>query len=87
MPKSAVVNLFFEEIAKEMSFKRLSLFFDDIYINDRSYSMWKIDADYSGNSAEAEKYIQEVEWLIDQGIVKTYSLKMASLRSKSTIMF
>ena len=78
MPKSAVVNLFFEEIAEEMSFKRLSLFFDKIYINEWSFRMWGIDAgwpDKIGETGKIKSYVQEIEWLIAKDIIKTYSFE------------
>lgn len=76
MPKSAVVNLFFEEIAKEKSFKKLSLFFDKIYIDDRSFQFWKIDSEYIGEHGKRNTFkniVQELEWLIINEIVEVYS--------------
>lgn len=82
MPKSAVIKLPFGGLVPDIPLKKLSLFFDSIYINDFSFRTWKIDIEYFGNLPREEKQnsIQEIEWLFDNGILKPYAIEAGEYR-------
>ncbi len=78
MPKSAVVNLSFENEAESAMLKRLSLLFDDIYVDDFSFKNAKFTLPLLDN-VESNAIATEIEWLIDKGIVKTYKVDKSKL--------
>jgi hypothetical protein len=74
MPKSAIINLDYDLTGK-VSFKRLSLLFENIYINQLSYYREIKVLPFLENKSSVTEYVQELEFFEDKGIIKTYSLK------------
>jgi hypothetical protein len=74
MPKSAIINLSREGILEKTSFKKLSLFFENIYVNRTDLWMSQRDIEGSKKLSKEDKnaLLSEIEWLIEKGIIKTY---------------
>jgi hypothetical protein len=87
MPKAAVVNLQFENEAERVKLKRLSLLFDEILIEEFPLvrakhlpsEFYKLNSMAILSQEELHSYISEVEWLIDKGIVKTFTMDRLSV--------
>jgi hypothetical protein len=74
MPKSAIINIERENQLQEIPFKKMALFFDSLYMNERNFYLSKMDIKRSKalDTAEKRAAISEAEWLIEKGIIRLY---------------
>jgi len=77
MSKSAVIRISGNNLIDEIPLKKLSLFFENVCIYDFSLEMMKVGIQYSGKLSHQEKLrnVSEIEWLIENGIIKPYSIE------------
>lgn len=73
MPKSAVINLDYG-LTGNVSFKKLSLLFEDIYVNTFSLYRETRVLPFLKDKSTTSEYVQEVEFLENKVVIKTYSL-------------
>lgn len=83
MPKSAIINIERENQLQELSLKKLALFFDSLYVNERNFWLSKMDIERSRNLnvIEKEAALSEIDWLIEKEIIKLYNFNRDDLSS------
>ena len=74
MPKSAIINIERENQLQEIPLKKMALFFDSLYVNERNFYLSKMDIELSRTFDNTEKQtaLSETEWLVEKGIIKLY---------------
>ena len=67
---------------ENIPFKKLSLLFDHIYVNSRELRLSQMDIELSSKiSIEEKRFIlSEIDWLIEKGMLKTYSIPRQELQ-------
>ncbi len=83
MPKSAVVNVAREGLLENISFKKMALLFDDLYINERDFHFSKIDIEFLRKKDADQKKVMlsELDWLLEKNIIKLYGIAQSDLSS------
>jgi hypothetical protein len=74
MPKSAIINIERENQLQETPLKKMALFFDSLYVNERNFYLSKMDIERSRTLDNTEKQaaLSEIDWLVEKGIIKLY---------------
>ncbi len=82
MPKSAIINIARPGMIEEVQFKKLSLFFDRLYIDWKDLWFAERDIKESKKLTEEEKsnLLMELDWLKEQGLIQTYTFGPKDLK-------
>jgi hypothetical protein len=82
MPKSAIINVSMKGSIEQVPFKKLSLFFDHMYVHRLPYWLARTDIEESKNlNAEEKKaFLSEIDWLVEKEIIKIYSIDREELK-------
>lgn len=74
MPKSAIINVDRKGLIEKMSFKKLSLFFDRIYIEEKALLSAEHNIKKSKKLTKIERnsFLAELDWLREQNLIRTY---------------
>jgi len=81
MPKAAIINLSRKGMLELTPFKKLALFFNCIYTDQTPLYLakWEIEQSQTLTNDQKRICLNEIEWLIEKEILKTYHLSREEL--------